>query len=463
MTTTTEEIRARAAVLLSGKPSFVDDDAEFKQSLVADMAVAVDMATHEAQAARNEFFSDTSQLDSSKLAKASDEGRIPNRPLPQIIKCDIASEEYQEFNGDSVVTSDIGTKYLFDGIVIVDGNTVQATLRQEEKKTYSYIPTSEDWQDFIVGGKKTSRFFFYSNGILWEDFEDIGGLTAGGEGYITRYTILDQLYARTGNGFTGKIPDSQIDIVSYDTESQDIQIGAPLYAQGIEVDVEIKVIEIRQSSKPQESALSVDKGLPYHRLSRGGSGYDTDYQNDVMTEFPETLSVRAWGEKRESAAYDRDNINEIFISAWREENQGTFGYEIMEFLKEKKHILQVHFKWVDPLLTPSSITITGKIERTKDLSEDFAVSKAKLKEDIGTHYKLYTERADRKNTIYKSFVNSVIDKTLVFENLLPNKPRNQEPEYELVITGPQFQSSPREIIYIPDENITINIMKVSNV
>ncbi|MCK5611272.1 hypothetical protein KAR91_55900 [Candidatus Pacearchaeota archaeon] len=456
---TESEIIARARSLLSGKPTFANDSSQFMEELSTVLAVGVHKAVQESNSDRNEFYTETAQLDSSLLAKASDEGRIPNRPLPQIVKCDITSEGYQKFDGDSAIISDIGTKYIFEGTVIVDGNTVQAILRQEEKNLYSYIPTAEEWQEFMVGGKKTSRFFVYSNGLLWEDYENIGDLESNGKGYITRYNILDQLYIRTGNNFLGKVPDSQIDIVSYDTEAKDIQVEAPLYAEGIEQSVEIKVVEILQSSQSQESAQSVAKSLPFWRLKLGGSGYDTDYIDDVMKEFPEALSVRAWGEKRESIIYDRDNINVIYISALREENQSSFGYEVIELLRGKKHILQVQFEWRDPILVPSSITITGQIERTKSIPD----SATKIKTAIGKYYSLYAEKADRKNAIYKSFMNSIIQSTLVFENLLPNKPRNQEPEFEAVISGNQMPSSPRDIIYIPVENITTDITFISNV
>lgn len=456
---TENDIISRAREILSGKPEFVTDNSQFIEEISTIMGVGVHKAVHESNSDRNEFFSETAQLESSLLAKASDEGRIPNRPLPQIVKCDITSEGTHAFNNESVAISGIGTKYIFDGAVTVDGNTVQATLRQEEKKAYSYVPTTEEWQEFVAGGKKTSRFFVYVNAILWEDFENIGDLPSSGTGYITRYNILDQLYIRTGNDFLGLIPDSQVDIVSYDTDSQDIQIDAPLYAEGVEKAIEIKVIEIIQNSQLQESALSVSKSLPFHRLKSGGSGYDTDYQDDIAEEFPEVVSVRAWGEKRESSTYNRDNINIIFISALRENNQETFGVDVINFIRAKKHILQVEFKWIEPIMVLSSITITGKVERIKNISESII----KIKEEIVKYYGLYSAIGIRKEKIYKSPLNSIINGTLVFQNLLPNKPRDEEPEYETVITGSQFPSNPREIIHLTEDNVTVNIAAVKNV
>lgn len=456
--TTETDIIARTKELLSEKPSFMAESDQLMVEMSTVMGVGVNMVVTESHNDRNEFYTETAQLDSSKLAKASDEGRVPNRPLPQIVKCEITSDEYVEFNGDSVAISDIATKYIFDGVIVVDGDTVQATLRQEEKKSYFYTPTSQDWQEFIVGGKKTSRFFVYVGGKLWEDSEAIGDLEAGAEGYVTRYNTLDQLYIRMGNPFLGKIPDGQIEIVSYDTESQDIQVDAPLYVEGIEQTVEIKVIEILQSSQPQESADSTAKSLPMWRLKAGGSGYNSDYIDDIRNEFPESLSVRAWGEKKESAIYDRDNINIIFISALRQNSQETFGVEVIEFLKSKKHIMQVEFEWKEPISIASSITITGKTERTKTIS----TSKTALTTEIAKYYGLYADKAYRKNRIYKSFLNQIIDSTKVFENLLPNKSRDEDPEYEVDITGSQIPSGQREIIHIPNENITFAITKVDN-
>ncbi|MCK5016294.1 MAG: hypothetical protein KAS32_04405, partial [Candidatus Peribacteraceae bacterium] len=334
---TESEIIERARTILTGKSTFAIDDNQFIEEIATVLGVGVNKAAYESHSNRKEFYSNTAQLDSSKLAKASDEGRIPNRPLPQIVKCEMTSNGYQEFDSDSVFLSDIGTKYLTDSIVVVDNNTVEAVLKQEEKKPLSYQATLEDWQEFIIGGGRTSRFFVYNGGNLWENFENIGDLESDAEGYITRYNTLDQLYIRTGNGFLGKIPNGQIDIVSYDTYSIDIQVDAPLYADGIEQAVEIKVIEVLQNSQPQESADSVSKSLPFWRLKAGGSGYDTDYIDDIRSEFPEALSVRAWGEKKESATYDRNNINIIFISALRQNNQETFGNEIIDFIKEKKN------------------------------------------------------------------------------------------------------------------------------
>ncbi len=118
--TTESEIIARARVILAGKPTFVTDDSQFLEELSTVLGVGVHKAVYESHSDRNEFFTETAQLESSLLAKASDEGRIPNRPMPQIVVCELTSDGYQEFDGDSVFLSDIGTKYLIDGIVVVD-------------------------------------------------------------------------------------------------------------------------------------------------------------------------------------------------------------------------------------------------------------------------------------------------------------------------------------------------------
>lgn len=456
--TTETEIIARAKEILSGKSTFVTDDSQFIDDISTMLGVGVNKAVHESHSDRNEFFSETAQLDSSLLAKASDEGRIPNRPIPQIVNCEITTASQQTFNGDSVFVSEIGTKYLYDGSIVVDNETVQIDLRQEEKNSYTYQPTAEEWQEFVVGGKKTSRFLAYVDSILWEDFEAIGDLGEESEGYVTRYNTLEQLYIRTGNGFLGKIPVGQIDIVSYDTEAQDIQVDAPLYAEGLNESVEIKVLSIVQTSQAQESAQSVAKSLPFWRLEAGGSGYGSDYIGSVSKEFPEALSVRAWGERRESAVYNRDNINVIFISALREENQETLGSEVLAFINAKKHLLQVEFEWKEPILIASSLTIIGKIEKTKSKSD----SEESLKTAISKYFALYAEKEYRKEKIYKSFLGSIVRSTSVFENLLPYKPRNEEPAYEISITGSQIPSGKREIIYIPEGNITVNIAHVSN-
>ena len=455
---TEQEIIDRSRELLAGKPSFADDNSQFMTELSTVLGVGVHKSAYESHSDRNEFYSETAQLDSSLLAKASDEGRIPNRPLPQVVTCSIKADGYQEFTEDSVFISDLGTKYLIDGTIIIDGETVYATFRQEDKKDYSYMPTAEEWQEFIVGSNETTRFFVYVNGNLWENFEDLGELESEANGYVTRYNIYDQLYVRTGNGFLGKIPDSQINIVSYDTKSLDIQVGASLYAENISQNVEIQVTAIIQNSQPQESARSVAKSLPFWRLQSGSNGYASDYINDIKGEFPEVLVINVWGEKKASQDYNRDNINIIFVSVLRENNQSTLGSEVIDFLASKKNVMQVDFEWREPILISSSIAITGEVERSKIISS----SESAINTAITKYYGLYAAKEDRKNKIYRSNVDEIIKSTGVFDNLLPGKARNNEPDFEYTITGSQTPSNPREIIYIPLENIAISIAQVDN-
>lgn len=456
--TTEAEIISRAREILTGKEAFADDASLFLDELSTVLAVAVDMSIYESHSDRNEYFSETAQLESSLLAKASDAGRIPDKPVPQIVTCEISCDETVEFNEDTEFLSGINSQYLINGTISVDSGTITTDLTQEKKVLYSYTPTGAGLQEFVVGNSKTSRFYVYVNSKLWEDFEKIGELKEDGEGYITRYNILGELYIRFGNGFLGKIPDGQINVVSYETESQDIQVGSPLQALGISEDVEIKVISIVQYSQPQESAESLSKSLPFWNLKAGGSGYDTDYIDDIKQGFPEVLTVRVWGEKKESSRYHRDNINVIFVSALRAGNQEKLGYEIIELLKSAKNVLQIQFEWKEPTLISSSISITGTTERTKNIT----TSEAVLREAIGLYYSLYAGKDVRKNKIYKSNITSIIKATGVFDNLLPNKSRNDEPEYDFEISGSQIPSSGREIIYIPDENITIDISHVDN-
>ena len=455
---TTDEILDRAIKLLNEKPTWANDSEEFKKDTASMLAVAVDMASYESHSDRNEFYSDTAQFDSSKYAKASDIGKVPGRPLPQIITCSVKVDGIQEFNENSIFLSDNGLKYLIDGTVVIDNETALVTFRQEEKKEYHYTPTSLDYQNFVVGSKKTRRFLFYVGNHLWDDLESMGELKGDTEGYVTLYNIYDQLYVRTGNNFAGKIPDGPIKVVSYDTESNSIQVGAPLYAVGETQPVEIKVTAILQSPQPQESADSVDQSLPFVRLQGGSNGYELDYVNDIRTGFPGALFVNCWGEKKNSQTYNRDDINVIFISALRKENQGTFGAEIVEYMEGLENVMQINFEWREPILIASSISIVGKTERSKVVS----TSEAEINAAISKYYGLYAEKVFRKDNIYKQEIDDIVKATGVFNNQLPGKSRRDQPNFELTITGSKMASNKREIIYIPVENITLDIKHIDN-
>ncbi len=454
MSTQTEIIN-RARALLVDKSEFASDSSRFIDELSSMIGVGVDMAVFEAQTCRNESFTATAILESSLIAKASDEGRVPNRPVPQKIKCSITAKGGAEYVFEDEFESDIGTTYLIQEPVIVEDGTVYTEFLQVKKNIYTYQASGEDWQEVVVGSAKTAMFEVYVDGVPWENFLNVGKLGAEDKGYVTLFNILGQMYIRFGNGFLGEKPEGEIKIISYDTDSIDISVGAYIYPlDGSETDVVIQVTEILKSSMYQESALSAAKSLPIWRLSVGGTGMDVDYISSIKAQFPETIWAEAWGEKKKSQEYNRDEINIVFISALREENQAGFGVEVINHLETYKHVLQVEFFWKEPLLEGFSLTISGKVEKTFNIGDSEEALTGIMEKYHGL---LSTDRRDR---VIDSEISDLIKSANVFKNLLPDKRRKDRPSYSYDITGITTPSSFREVVYL--QSINFNIEHIKN-
>ena len=247
--------------------------------------------------------------------------------------------------------------------------------------------------------------------------------------------VFDEFYAHTGetgirfgNGTFGKIPvlSSKVKIKLFLTKGESyllnnqplLQIGELLDSLGLPAKIECKTYTVITGGTNQESGEELRRNLHYWPIYNEQLVWNDDYAYFVRREFPQVIWARSWGEQEQSIATgtaDLDFINRIFITAHCEagidlKNQIIAKLESIPRLNRK-------YKWVDPVITYFTVTITGKVGRNRNVD----TVKNTIRDAILNQYGVYSR--SRVNTYNEHEAYALIQATGMFD---------QQGEYFLV-------------------------------
>ena len=226
-----------------------------------------------------------------------------------------------------------------------------------------------------------------------------------------------------------------------------LQTGAKLEEYNVVSanNVDIELTGVVSQGSDLETVQEMARSLSFFEKSKGALGWDSDYIFSIFQGFPETIWANVWGESKqeEIVGPDIDNINIVFVSAYRESDQVSFGALATAWLDEQKKPANIRFSWQEPNILQFNLIITGKVDKNINIED----SKVKITEGIDKYYGV--DSKDRRPSVITKEINEILDTLGVFKDQLPHLTnRTARPEYSLLITGTTSPSAHNDMVSI---------------
>jgi hypothetical protein len=339
-----------------------------------------------------EMFLSTAINESSIRSHAEDRDYLPIKAKPSTGTVTIKN------NGVNTVTIPERTAFQSDDLlyyvtlapvtIAAGATSIPVNVSQIEERILTHIITEEKkFYEILFDTEVTPEINAFE---VWLD--ESGGTSYTEWSYKRLFqntaatdAVYDEFYAHTGetgvrfgNGTFGKIPplSSSVKIKLYLTKGESyllnnqplLQIGELLDSLGLPAKIECKTYTVITGGTNQESGEELRRNLHYWPIYNEQLVWQDDYAYFVRREFPQVIWARAWGEQEQTQATglaDLDYINRIFITAHCEEGV-SLQTQIIDKLESIPRLNRA-YRWVDPVITLFTITITGKVSRSRNI------------------------------------------------------------------------------------------------
>jgi hypothetical protein len=377
-----------------------------KSQFVSHLAIFVSWVLRESlwkiERTYQEYFLSTALNDASILAHVEDREYVPIKRTPASGAGTITN------NGTAIVSlpihqslsSDADIDYITDRALIINpGATAIVSFIQrsdmeiihtvtEEKAFYEIIFDSTLNSSLTADQvKKICAFDIYvdlneGDGYEpWDYSRLFQNIDVGDHAYDEFYTHAGKYGIRFGNNYVGtilpvgalvKIALRLTDGETSLAEGQSLYVVGEVLDNGGQVaDLAIVITEAIAGGAEAESISEMRLNLQYWPIYNEKLVWRDDYVFFVKRAVADILWIKVWGEEEAEAAYGPNilYINKIFISAYaKDKTSATLGAEILSALADN-NILNRKFEWVAPAQSAFTVAVTGKVSRSKTISE----------------------------------------------------------------------------------------------
>ena len=391
------------------------------------------------------LYSATALAESTVRAMVQDAGYVPRFPKPFKAKLtitnknDVGGPNINYAVGQEIISETDNIFVLFEPVIsLAPGDSVVVEAHQEIKEEINAISDGGKFQEFSIGIPDIHKLEVYVDDVLWNYADTLVSVDETSQIYLISLIFSGDLIVRFGDNVFGLIPvvDSALKFVIYHTSGSlgNLQTGAKLDEYNVvsanNVDIELSVVILQGSDL--ETVQEMAKSLSFFEKSKGALGWDSDYVFSIFQGFPETIWANVWGESKQEEVEgpNIDNINIVFVSAYRETDQVSFGDLATAWLDDQKKPSNIRFSWQEPNILQFNLIITGKVDKNINIED----SKVKITEEIDKYYGVNSK--DRRPSVITKEINEILDSLEFFKDQLPHLTnRTDRPEYSLSITG----------------------------
>jgi len=383
-----DEAVARFKEILSSKEGWqILKDSQFVSHLATFMAWGLKSAQYDSERSLQEFFLSTALNRSSISARAEDKGYLPRLSAPSYggVRIRNAGANQVEIPALQAFQSNKGIPYLIKyPVVIPSGETFDTTIYQLSIETVigtvsEAIPFFEILfdQSLTLSIHQVDVYVDEQDGsgyVQWAMARRLMNTLPESMAYDLFYSHNGQIGVRFGNGTFGKIPaeSSSIKCVLWVTEGDTILLdnlmlqvsGSLLDVNGQQAMLEVKTISQISGGSSTEGTEEFRRNLMYWPLYNDDFVWSEDYAFFIKRKIPGILWIKVWGEAEaeiESGSKSIDNINSIFISAYKP-GETALQEQVVQTLESVK-LFNKWIRWVDPVFVSFTLSITGNIHR----------------------------------------------------------------------------------------------------
>jgi hypothetical protein len=390
-------------------------------------------ALFKVERAEQEFFLSTSINDASVLAHTEDREYVPRKAVPAEGTITVTNQGLQAvtiLSGQNII-SNRQNLYALSGTVVIDPDeAVDVDIKQVHTETIVETVTEEKaFYEILFDQETSAKIHDLSVSIDTGAGDELWTLARGLRNVLSDDKVYDEFFAHTnqngvrfGNGIWGMIPPLGATItVTLELADGDIYLAEAqrLAEVGQINDHDANPATLKIVSKtpimgglPREGGAELRENLHYWPLYNQDLVWQEDYRFYIKSKLPEILWINIWGETEAEAAYGHryEHINSIYVSAYRAVDQETLGADILaEFALLKLYNRKV--VWVDPLLTPFTLNVAGKVPRSLAYNEVISHIRAILTTYYGQ------DSTERKTDIFLNDFYSYVEATGDFKNV----------------------------------------------
>ncbi len=437
---------------------------QFMEHLSVFQSWALRSALWEVERAKQEFFASTALNRSSLLAHVEDREYLPRKAEPSSGTVTIKN------NGAYAVSlpvhhpfiSDLQVDYLAgQACEIAPGASVEVEFLQlkrheipftvsEEKPFYEVlvdrdltpkVNSIEVWLDAGEGPEEWAYSRLLQNS--WPDSKV----------FDERYSHLDQIAICFGNGNFGMIPPlgATGKLVLWLTDGNTILLpGQPMHLVGELLDAARQQVNLSvltataiTGGRDAESTAELKSNLHYWPIYNERLVWQEDYLYFIRRRYPDIVWIKVWGEQEAEAVYGArlSHINKIFVSAYSPYDPEV-GAKVMDSLRSVP-LLNRKFEWLDPIFSAFQLTVSGKVARSRIITDVVQDIRKKLTLNYGK------DSRERLPEIYIKDFYRTVNETGHFGE--------REAYFEISHSGKTEATDLQEMIYLDLDNTVIEL------
>jgi hypothetical protein len=457
---TKEEAVTAFKAIISGKAAWQNlARSQFVEHLAIFVSWVLRSALWAVERAKQEFFLSTAVNDSSILAHVEDREYLPTPPIP-------ASGDVTFTNkGVNPVSIPEGWPWLGENqlpyvttgaAVIAAGASAVIAVKQVGKKQISHIVTDQSpfYQvEFEEAPSSIAAITVVIASVEWTLARLFQNVLGGSLVYDRYFNHLGKTGVRFGNGTFGAMPDKDTVVeitLDLTVGESTLVFGKKLLSSDVLLDdlgavanVEGVAAETLAGGSNFETIQGIAQNLRYWPLYDQKLVWSDDYTFYFHRNVPGMTWLKVWGEEEEEAESGPsiNNVNRIFASAYHPTLADVGAAIEAAFLASKG--LNRRFTYRAPALQVFTLAITGKLAKTRSISEVTASIKALLLDMYGVDVE------DRKPVVLLKDIYAAIEKTGYF---VENKAY-----FEVALGGTTVATALNDIILTNDANITCTL------
>ena len=378
---------------------------QFVEHIAIFQSWALRSALWRVERAVQEFFLSTAINDSSIMAHAENREYLPRKTTPSkgLTRITNNGASSVAIPSDTVFLSSPQVDYLIRSAVnILPGGFADVEMSQLSKQTPLTVSITEE-TPFIeilfpaeMNGKITDFDVYLDMGAGFEKWvyaRLFQNSASDAKVYDEFYSHTNQTGIRFGNAIFGMIPPfgSTIHVDYWTSEgSTSLVAGQPLQLvsdildfAGEPADLTVVTLESIDGGGARESTSEMRKNLHYWPRYNKKLVWDDDYVFYLKNRIAGISWMKCWGEgdQEQETGFDVQNINKIFISGYAADN-ADLSVDVLAALADVP-LLNRKFAWVAPIQSTFTVSITGKVSRSMDISTAIDGIKTVLEDSYG--------------------------------------------------------------------------------
>lgn len=440
--------------ILSTKPTWAPLlDSEFVELLTGYMANRSEAQMFEAERIHQERYMPLALDRESIMARAEDEGYIPNLPVP--FQMYVAITNKHEANAvyltyrQPLLSNDGIPLVLDESVSLMPLETRNVPVSQLSCENKTFQSKGEVYEEIIIGGKDDDdvftlvEFTVVVDGVEWSNRQRFRNALDSSEVYHKFYRVTDEMAIRFGNNDTGKgLQTGQtVSVTIWNTKGerafivpdQEMNFSGTVYdVTGAEADLEVVSASLIRRGQAIEEAESVRRSVLSHIQQGSVTARNSDYEYMIARSFPELCFLKVWGEKEqtEETGYSIDNINKSFFTFLVKDEATTLEIKdkIVSLYDDllKPMNVQPYYKTLEKVTF--QILVEGRVDRVYDKS----FVQGEVEKLLFKKYGIYKNQQGKLNV---SDIYEILSSSGYFRDAQPHLNRKNRPFYRITVSG----------------------------